>query len=339
MAVTQTRALNPEQDEVLLKKQKKQMKKTLLSIAAIAFNAIAMNAQVNAVDPSTFNGHYFTEAKMVIEKGAYSKKKVDELDIIFDVEKGKLIGTAKGFEDKSDKLIFYTEASQKAWAAKSKIWIFASENMNDSYYGKEMFNRSELTHAVFIEEGVLVIFKYYGAKDKKIKAFDVLTDDINIRIIAKDKSKLSMNKQEAAKKADDLINAAGGAQMIKQLENQKKADFAFPKETLSKTDKQLKADIKEFFDNLGMPADDQSDYVCSYSTNNDWTIITHKVTGAILERQMSIEMVRKGRVSGKCFRFMYLITEQYNGSGYGKPMFVKNWGRVECECADADKNK
>ncbi len=317
----------------------KHVKKTVLaSVLTTCFITAQMKAQLVVVDPATFSGHYYSEMKMEVEKpSGYGVKKVDELDLTYDEANNRLLGTAKGFESKSDKILFYTEQTQKNWAQKSKIWIFKNGEMNRRYYGKDMFY--EASAAVFIEEGVLVLFDYTGAVDDKIKSFDVLTSDVEIRIMAKDKSTLSMNKQEAAKRADELINAAGGEQMKKLLDDQKKAAFAFPKETLSKTDKAIKADVLEYFTNLQMPSDDNSTFICAYTVSPDWAIQKNTLTGAILGREIVVEMVRRGNISGKCRRFPYLLYQSYNGSGYGKFTFKKKWDIVECDCADAEKNK
>ena len=314
------------------------MKHQTLSLTALAFGFLKLNAQITIVDPSTFSGHYFTEKNIVIEDG-YFKKKKTELDLVWDKEKSSIIGTVPGFENKGDKINFYTESLQQGWAGKSKIWIFVNSHLNDNYYGKDMFYQSDLTAATFIEDGVLVLFNYTGGVDMKVKTFDVVKDEQSIRIIAKDKSKLSMNKQDIIKKVDDMINAAGGAQMKKQLDDQRKADFAFPKETLSKTDKVLKAEVVEFFNNLQMPADDQTDFICAYTVSPDWGIINNKTTGAILGREIVVEMVRKGQVSGKCRRYPYKLYAPYNGTGYGKLTFKQKWDFVECDCNDAEKNK
>lgn len=316
------------------------MKKTVVTTTALAFALLKLNAQITAVDPSTFSGHYFTEKKLVIENG-YSKKKKEEIDFAWDQEHGCIVGTVPGFEKMSDKVIFFTEAIQKNWAAKSKIWVFKSGNMNDTYYGKDMFSNagSDIETGIFIEEGVFILFDYTGGVNENVKTFDVENDVNNVRIFAKDKSKLSMDKQEILKKADALINAAGGAQMKKQLEDQRKAAFAMPKETLSKTDKALKKEVVEFFTNLEMPADDNSTFICAYTVSPDWAIQNNSITGAILGREIVVEMVRKGNISGKCRRFPYLLYAPYNGSGYGKLVFKKKWDIVECDCSDAEKNK
>ncbi|MBS1636896.1 MAG: hypothetical protein JST26_13345 [Bacteroidetes bacterium] len=316
------------------------MKKTVVTGMALALGLLKLNAQVTIVDPSTFSGHYYTEKNIVIEDG-YSKKKKTELDLVWNAENGSLTGTVQGFESKSDKIVFFTESTQKNWAAKSKIWVFKSSNMNDNYYGKDMFTSSgsEIETGMFIEDGVFVLFDYTGGVDQNVKTFDVENDVNNVRIFAKDKSKLSMDKQEILKKADAMINAAGGEQMKKQLDAQRKADFAFPKETLSKTDKALKKEVVEFFTNMEMPADDNSTFICAYTVSPDWAIIRNTTTGVILGREIVVEMVRKGNISGKCRRFPYLLYAQYNGSGYGKLMFKKKWDIVECDCAEAEKNK
>lgn len=316
------------------------MKKTVTTTVALAFGFSTLHAQLTIVDPSTFSGHYFTEKNLVVEEG-YSKKKKTEIDFVWDQEHGGIIGTVPGFEKKSDKVIFFTESGQKNWAAKSKIWVFKSGNMNDTYYGKDMFNNagSDIETGIFIEDGVFVLFDYTGGVNQNVKTFDVENDVNNVRIFAKDKSKLSMDKQEILKKADELINAAGGEQMKKQLDDQRKADFAFPKETLSKTDKALKAEVVEYFTNLQMPSDDNSTFICAYTVSPDWAIIKNTATGAILGREIVVEMVRKGNISGKCRRFPYLLYAQYNGSGYGKLMFKKKWDIVECDCKDAERNK
>ena len=316
------------------------MKKTVTTAVAFAFGFTTLNAQITIVDPSTFSGHYFTEKNMVIEEG-YSKKKKTEIDFVWDQEHGGITGTVTGFEKKSDKVIFFTESTQKGWAAKSKIWVFKSSNMNDTYYGKDMFSNSgsDIETGIFIEDGVFVLFDFTGSADKSVKTFDVENDVNNVRIFAKDKSKLSMDKQEILKKADAMINAAGGEQMKKLLDDQRKADFAFPKETLSKTDKALKAEIVEFFNNLQMPPDDQTTFVCAYTVSPDWAIVNNKTTGAILGREIIVEMVRKGQVSGKCRRYPYKLYAPYNGTGYGKVTFKQKWDMVECSCSDAEKNK
>lgn len=316
------------------------MKKTATTAIAFAFGFLNLNAQITIVDPSTFSGHYFTEKNLVVEEG-YSKKKKAEIDFVWNQEQGAIIGTMPGFENKSDKVVFFTESTQKNWAAKSKIWVFKSNNMNDTYYGKDMFSSqgSDIETGIFIEDGVFVLFDYTGGVDQNVKTFDVENDVNNVKIFAKDKSKLSMDKQEILKKADAMINAAGGEQMKKLLDDQRNADFAMPKETLSKTDKALKKEVVEFFTNLQMPSDDNSTFICAYTVSPDWAIIKNTATGAILGRDIVVEMVRKGNISGKCRRFPYLLTAQYNGSGYGKLMFKKKWDIVECNCSDAEKNK
>ncbi len=316
------------------------MKKSLTTVVTLAFAVLKINAQVSIVDPTSFSGHYFTEKDLVIEDG-YFKKKKTEIDFVWNPEQGAIVGTVPGFEKKSDKVIFFTEQIQKNWAAKSKIWIFKSNNMNDTYYGKDMFSNSgsDIETGIFIEDGVFVLFDYTGSVNEAVKSFDVENDEKNVRIFAKDKSKLSMNKQDILKKADDIINAAGGEQMKKQLDDQRKATFKFPKETLSKTDKELKKEVVEFFNNLEMPSDDNSTFICAYTVSPDWAISNNKATGAILGREIVVEMVRKGNISGKCRRFPYLLYAPYNGSGYGKLTFKKKWDIVECDCNDAEKNK
>jgi|GEM_PF-5810432 len=304
----------------------------------LAATAILVSHGVGAqtpVDPSTFPGHYFTEEKMQID----GKKKKDEVDFTFDAATGRLVGTVKGFEDKTDKIVLRAEDPYKSWAANTKIWILRNNVVNRMGYGREMFDEGEFVAAVFIEDGVLVMFKYYGGNDKKVRMFDVVMKENNIRIIAKDKSKFSINKLEAAKRAEDLINAAGGVQMKKMLDDQNKAAFGVPNESLSKTDKELKKDILDFFNNLAMPPGDQTDFICAYSTSNDWTIINNNLTGAILGRELNIEMIRKGRESGKCRRYPYKVYEAYNGSGFGKPAFRSKYDMVECDCSQVDKNK
>lgn len=287
------------------------------------------------VDPTTFPGHYYTETKMQVE----GKKKKSELDFTFDQTAGRLVGIVEGFEEKKDKIVLLAEDPYKKWAKDTKIWILRNNITNRMEYGRDMFDEGEFNAAAFIEDGVLVLFKYYGGKDKKVRVFDVVMNENNVRLIAKDKSKLSMNKLEAAKKAEDMINAAGGAQMKKTLDDQTKAAFGVPNETLSKNDKELKKDILEFFNNLGVSDDDKSEFICAYSTSNDWAIINNKATGAILGREIIVEMIRKGNETGKCRRFPYKLYEPYNGSGFGKLAFKSRFEAVECDCAQVNKNK
>lgn len=314
------------------------MKKLALMLLCGVFLSQSSEGQ-QIVDPSAFPGHYFTEKKMIIETGSYSKKKKDEIDFTFDAANGVLLGVVPGFENESDKIIFRAENPYNKWAADTKIWILRNGNVNGIRYGKDMFNVSNYSAGTFIEDGVFVLFDYTSGVDPDKKVFDVVMNEQNVRIIAKDKSKLTMDKMEAAKRVEDLLNRAGGKQMKKTLDDQEKAVFAFPKETLTKSDKGLKKDIVELFSNTEMPADDQTDFICAYTTGSDWNIITNKLTGAILGREIGAEMVRKGRLSGKCRRYPYIIQAAYTGSGYTKPHLKTKYDMVECDCADAAKNK
>lgn len=311
------------------------MKKIVLSLSlGAALMASNLKSQVKAVNPSTFNGLYYTEEKMKIKYGGDFPFKTDEVTITFDAASGLLSGTLAKANPNMDKLKFHADGDKITWSKKSGIWFWANDNNNKSNYGP-LFDYNNVTMATFIEEGVLVLFdaSYMTAKGK----FEVKKDVKLITIIAKDKSKLSMNKLEAAQKAEDFINAAGSAELTKNISNQAAAAKNVPNETLSKTDKALKKEVLEFFNSVPLGEGDQSDFICAYTMSNDWTIETNKLTGAILGREIIVEMIRKGRVSGKCRRFPYTVYQQYNGSGYGKMTFKRKWDLIECDCAQAEK--
>jgi hypothetical protein len=316
------------------------MKKTI-SAFCISATLIGNNlkAQVTPVDPSTFAGHYFTEVKMVIESG-YSKKKKDELDFTFESNEtaGLLKGVVKGFEDNSNKIVFYADNYNTKWAKETGIWFFANNNMNGTYYGKAMFDYNEMSMGTFIEPGLFVVFAAYSSEDKS-KAFMVKMDVNRIRLIAKDQSKLTMDKLVAAQKAEDMINAAAGAQLKKIQNDQEKAAIAVPNESLSKTDKELKKEITTLLKGFMSPEDTDAEFICAYTTSNDWTIFTNKLTGMILNREINAEMILKNKKSGKCWRSPYTLVAQYNGAGYGKLAFKKKWNMMQCDCAQVDKNK
>jgi len=309
------------------------------SILALYFGAVTVTsniiAQVNPVDPSTFNGLYYTEEKMKIKYGGDFPFKTDEVTLTFDPSTGLLSGTLAKANPSMDKLKFHGE-DYKSWAQKSGIWAWRNDNSNKSSYGP-LFDYNNVTMATFIEEGVLVLFdaSYMTAKSK----FEVKKDAKLITILAKDKSKLSMDKLAAAQKAEDFMNAAGSAELTKNISDQAAAAKNVPNETLSKTDKALKKELLEYFNSVPLGEGDQSDFICAYTQSNDWTIITNKLTGAILSREIVAEMIRKGRVSGKCFRLPYTLYQQYNGSGYGKLTYKQKWNSIECDCAQANKNK
>lgn len=312
------------------------MKKTILALylcGVCITNSVI--AQVKPVDPSTFSGLYYTETKMKVEYGSF-KKKTDEVNLTFNPENGLLTGLVSEAKSGMDALKFHADGDKITWAKKSGIWFWANDNNNKNTYGP-LFDYNLVTMATFIEEGVLVLFDAsYWTSEKKFKA---KLDPKLVTILAKDKAKLSIDKVTAAKSAEDMINASASAELTKNIQKQVEDGKNVPKETLSKTDKALKKEVLEYFNSLPLGEGDQSDFICAYTTSNDWTIITNKLTGAILGREINAEMIRKGRVSGKCRRLPYTLYQQYNGSGYGKLTFQKKWDLIECDCSQANNNK
>lgn len=312
------------------------MKKTIgmFAIGALLM-ATNLKAQVTPVPPSTFAGHYFTETRMKVSYGSFSKK-TDEINLSFNAESGLLSGLIDGAKDGMDKLKFNADQYNRKWASETGIWFWDNDNNNGSVYGKDMFDYNQMTLATFIEPGVLVIFEA-GKISGNPKAYVAKTDPNRIRLMATDKSKLSMDKLVAVQKAEDMINAAAGAQLTKIQNDQAKAAIAVPNETLSKTDKALKAEITEVLKSYIQ--DDLAEFICAYSTSNDWKIIRNNVTGAILGREIIVEMIRKTKASGNCWRYPYTLTAPYNGSGYGKLTYQAKWNPVQCDCSQTAKNK
>lgn len=312
------------------------MKKSILAlyVSAAIFTSKVI-AQVKPIDPSTFSGLYYTETKMKVEYGSF-KKKTDEINLSFNSENGLLSGLVAEAKPGMDALKFHADGDKITWSKKSGIWFWSNDNNNKSTYGP-LFDYNLVTMATFIEEGVLVLFDAsYWTSENKFKA---KLDPQLVTIVSKDKSKLAMDKAAAAKRAEDMINASASGELTKNIQKQVEDGKAVPKETLSKTDKALKKEVLEYFNSVPLSEGDQSDFICAYTTSNDWTIITNKLTGAILGREINAEMIRKGRVSGKCRRNPYTLYQQYNGSGYGKLTFQRKWDLIECDCNQANNNK
>ena len=313
-------------------------KKIIYTCIAYACFLTTTNAQTKGVSSSEFGGTYFSEEKMVVKVSGGRTKKTNEIVFSFDEKTGKLSGMPD--MKANDPLVFYADPSSWGkWSRESGVWTWANSNTNGTAYGKEMFDYSNFSNATFIEPGVLVIFEKYSAKDKKVRMFDVTMDVKKIRIMAKDKNKLTMDKLEAAKKAEEMVNATAGAQMKKILDGQNAAAVAVPNESLSKTDKALKAEITTLLTAFVDNADGNTEILCIYTTSADWTIINNKQTGAILSREINAEMVLKNKVSGKCQRVPYTLTAPYNGTGFGKLKFKQKWNEQPCDCSQAAKNK
>lgn len=306
--------------------------KTLLLISGL-FASTNSFAQVTPVDPATFAGHYYTESKMTM-----GSKKSNELDMTFDAATGLLSGISPARPDYIYKVNFIADGDKRQYAKDTKIWYWDNSSGNGADYGKDMFNYENVRMGTFIEEGVFVLFNASTKLDDKSKMFWADKDPKAIRIMAKDKSKLGMDKMVAVQKAEDMINAAAGAQLRKTLNDQEASMLNVPNETLTKTDKALKEEITTFlkpYANNGQPLD----FLCAYSTSADWTINTNSLTGAILSREIQVEMILQNRDSKNCWRNPYTLIAQYNGSGYGKLAFKSKWDVQKCDCAQVAKNK
>ena len=308
------------------------MKKTIgmFAISALLM-ATNLKAQVTPVDPSTFAGHYFTEVKM-------KPQKTSEINLSFDQSTGLLSGLKDGADEGGNKLKFHADVYNRKWASETGIWFWANDNNNGTYYGKEMFDYNQMTLATFIEPGVFVVFEA-GKLSNNPKAFVAKMDPNRIRLMATDKSKLSMDKLVAVQKAEDMLNAAAGQQIAKIQSDQEKAAVAVPDETLSKTDKALKTEITTLLKTFMNPDDTDAEFVCAYTSSADWTIVRNNATGAILGREIIAEMILKNKKSGNCWRMPYTLTAPYNGSGYGKLAYKRKWDMIKVDCAQTAKNK
>lgn len=308
----------------------------MFAISALLM-ATNLKAQVTPVPPSTFAGHYFTESRMKVSHGSFSKK-TDEINLSFNAESGLLSGLVDGAKEGMDKLKFNADQYNRKWASETGIWFWDNDNNNGSVYGKDMFDYNQMTLATFIEPGVFVIFEA-GKISGNPKAYVAKMDPNRIRLMATDKSKLSMDKLVAVQKAEDMINAAAGVQLAKIQNDQEKAAVAVPDETLSKTDKGLKTEITTLLKTFMNPEDTDAEFVCAYTSSADWTIVRNNATGAILGREIIAEMILKNKKSGNCWRMPYTLTAPYNGSGYGKLAYKRKWDMIKVDCTQTAKNK
>jgi hypothetical protein len=294
------------------------------------------------VDATAFPGHYFTEAKIEMPDVVLARKKRNEIDLTFDANTGILCGTASGFGDAPCKITFSVDDNIKRWATETKIWFWANEDKNAISYGKDMFDKRKMNMATFIEEGLLVLFDAYPAGEEermKGKVYVVKQDPDRVRLLAKDRSKLKIDKMEAVKRAEALINEAAGYQMKKLKESQQISALRVPEETLSKTNKVLKAEINSLLKSFIISGDNHVEFICAYTTSLDWTVNSNIMTGEAESREIIAEMILKNRKSGKCWRMPYTLISARGQYGYGKLEFKQKWNLQECDCSLAGKNK
>ena len=184
-----------------------------------------------------------------------------------------------------------------------------------SYYLAGLFYNPNNNDFLFIyrEKGVILDFTATlnsGGNDHDIKAVDIVSMDENVKSLARDtyKSKVVevLAEQRQKKKAE-----ADAEQKKKVDERQAPVDRMKNAELTKQAMACLNANAQK--DQYGYG------YSKAYIVSEDWWIVKHEYTGAVLKR--TVEVAALYKKDGKCFLEYFSVAQNFDGTGFQKSVF------------------
>lgn len=183
-----------------------------------------------------------------------------------------------------------------------------------SYYVQGLFYNPRNNDFLYIynEKNVILDFTApakNGGKDHDFKAVDILSTDENVKTMARDTymSKIVEVMAEQRKKKKEDEDAA-----YKKKVAERKAPVDKMKNPELTKQALARMNAHALNENYGYS------YTKAYIVSEDWWIVKHEYTGAILKR--TIEVAVLYQKDNKCFLEYFSLAQDYTGSGFQKTL-------------------